>query len=82
MTIKAHLWELLDSLPRGIISGWDLYDLMFARTHEKTYPPNLIKYAKDYADRAGGSFVCVCRAESKYLYEPGVKIAGSLSGKE
>lgn len=82
MTIKAHLWELFDEMPSRVISGWDLYDLMHAKTGEKTYPPNLLKYAKDYADRAGAKFECIDRAESKYLYVPGVKISGSLSGKE
>lgn len=81
-TIKATLWELLDNQPPVIISGWDLFDLMLPLTGQNTYPQNLIKYAKDYCDRAGGSFECVNRAESKYLYTPGVKIAGSLSGKE
>lgn len=82
MTIKAHLWELLDDMPSRIISGWQLYDMMYARTGKNTYPSKLLDYARDYCDRAGGSFECIDRAESKYLYKPGFKISGSLSGKE
>lgn len=82
MTIKDNLYELLDNFPESVLSGWDLFDLMYFRTGAKTYPSNLIKYAKEYCDASGGSFECINRAKSMYRYVPGLKIAGALKGKE
>jgi hypothetical protein len=78
MTIKATLHRLLDSQPPGLISGWLLFDLMYPLTGEKTYPPTLLDYAREYADASGAVFECVDRVRSIYRYEPGSAIAGAI----
>jgi hypothetical protein len=79
MTIKSTIYRLLDDLPAGEISGWLLFDLMYAATGRKTYPDTLLKYARGYADTSGAVFECVDRARSIYRYEPGAKISGAIA---
>lgn len=78
MTIKAALWNLFDSLTECDISGWRLFDLMYARTGRKTYPQTLLDYCREYADIAGAEFRCIDRERSIYRFTPGVKIAGAI----
>jgi len=77
MTVKAHLWELLDSMDERKISGWALFEMMQARTGRMTYPQTLLDYVREYADVSGALFVCIDPVRSVYLYRPGFKIAGS-----
>jgi hypothetical protein len=79
VTIKASLWAYMDRRPAGPISGWDLFREMKRRTGKNTYPTVLLKYAHDYADRAGALFECINTRESRYEYTPGVKISGARS---
>ena len=78
MTVKASLWELLDSMTERKISGWQLFAMMEARTNRATYPSTLLDYVREYCDASGASFVCVDPVRSLYEYTPGHKIAGAL----
>jgi hypothetical protein len=78
MTIKEHLWELLDSLKECDISGWRLFDMMYSRTGKKTYPSKLLDYCREYASISGAIFSCVDHKKSKYHYTPGIKISGGI----
>jgi hypothetical protein len=78
MTIKHAVHQLLDDLPAGLISGWQLFDLAYAATGRKTYPDTLLKYCREYADASGAVFECVDRVKSVYRYEPGARIAGAI----
>jgi hypothetical protein len=77
-TVKAEFWRFLDSMPERIISGWEMYSIMYARTKRRTYPPTLLKYAREYRDISGAGFECIDVRESRYHYTPGIKIAGGI----
>jgi ribosomal protein L32 len=77
MTIKATLWEMMDSLPAGQYGLWTLTDTLNQKTGHRTMPHTVCRYAKEYADAAGAEFYCVVHNESIYQYEPGYKIAGA-----
>jgi hypothetical protein len=81
-TIKAYLWEMLDNLPSGKYGLWYLTDTLNLITGRRTMCHTVRDYCKDYASRAGGSFKCVVHNDSIYEYIAGVKITGSLGGKE
>jgi hypothetical protein len=78
MTVKAHLWKLFDSMQASDISGWALFEAMYARTGRKTYPQTLLDYCREYADISGAEFRCVDREKSIYRYAPGVQISGAI----
>lgn len=78
MTIRAAVFDILDHLPPGDISGWKLFDLVQKETGRKPYPPTLLQYAREYARLSGADFNVVDPARSVYHYRPGVEIAGAI----
>ena len=78
MTVKQALFQYLDSCENKNISGWDLYDIISSTHGTQTYPSTLIKYAKEYADISGASFICVDRQTSMYHFTQGYKIESAI----
>jgi hypothetical protein len=72
------MFNYLDLCGEVNISGWDLYDWISSTHGTQTYPSTLIKYAKEYADISGASFICVDRARSVYHFVPGFKIESAI----
>lgn len=82
MTIKDHLWELLDELPSGRYGLWTLTDMLNGITGHRSMPHTVKRMIVDYCDIAGASFTCVVHNKSIYAYKQGYKISGALTGKD
>ena len=79
MTIRAAVFEVLDNLGKRDISGWNLYDMIEAKTSRHPYPPTLLDYARDWASISGGGFDCIDPVHSVYRVTPGAaKISGAI----
>ncbi|MBU1081638.1 MAG: hypothetical protein KKB59_14240 [Spirochaetes bacterium] len=78
MSVKQVLFEYLDTLAAGSISGWRLFEDIAKRTGRKTYPQTLLDYAREYTELAGAEFNCIDNQKSVYFYKPGAKIASAI----
>lgn len=83
MEMKRALFKYLDDAPECNISGWELYEIMVARTGKRAYPQTLLNYAREYANISGAEFSCIDAQSSTYHYKPFLKISTALiSGRE
>ncbi|CAK0761471.1 conserved hypothetical protein [Gammaproteobacteria bacterium] len=77
-SVRQRLFDHLDSLPAGYLSGWELFEDMAKLTGRKTYPATLLEYARDYAALSGAVFRCIDAEKSLYHYVPGVSLEGAI----
>jgi hypothetical protein len=78
MTIRQILYRYLDSLPECEIYGLQLQSVINAQTGKKTFASTILSYAREYADIAGATLICVSHKKSEYHYVPACKIAGAI----
>lgn len=78
MSIKQDLFEYLDTLDPGTISGWRLFDDIAKKSGRNTYPQTLLEYAREYSRIAGAEFNCIDNQKSIYYFKPGAKVSGSI----
>lgn len=72
-----HFWD--DQKEPCHISGWELFDIMLARTGVHSYPDTLLRYTRNYCDLTGATFVCVNKTWSTYSFTPGRQYFGGVS---
>lgn len=78
-SIRQSLFRYMDGQGPRVITGWELFGAMEARTGRKTYPGTLLSYLRDYCDVSGANLECVNPRESRYKFTPGHKISGALA---
>lgn len=78
-SVKQMLFKTLDRMSqKTILSGWGLFDMMYAKTGRKTTPATLLQYARDYADMSGSELTYTGK-DQKYTFIPsGHKIGGAI----
>jgi len=84
MSITKAVYETLDNLQEGIISGRELQFLVSNKTGKDPYHSTVLGKARDYCDITGGELECIDNKRSLYRFKPGVfKIENAiLSGRE
>ena len=69
--VMEIVFEILDGFPVGReFTGWELWELLTARTGHKELPDTGLRYARLYRkDRLYRDVVCISRPESRYRVE-------------
>lgn len=76
-TAKDHLFSYLDGLTAGsvfVLSGWQLYDEMYALTGKKTTPATLVAYVREYASRTKSTVKYTGRDMKYWFVSSGVRL--------
>mgnify|MGYP001810391887 CR=1 FL=1 len=82
-SIRQSLFRYFDTFECGtFVSGWSLFDVMWAETGRKTTPATLLSYLRDWGDISGHSVECIDREKSKYRVTKAGKwgVAGCIGG--
>lgn len=76
---RQATFHYLDTIrQKTILSGWGLFDTMYAKTGRKTTPATLLQYVRDYADMSGSELTYTGK-DQKYTFIPsGHKIGGAI----
>jgi len=84
LSVTRVVYEVLDSLPEGKISGRELQYMVTLRLENKDpYHSTVLDKARDYADITGADFQCVDGKRSIYHFRPGFRLGNTkIEGKE
>ena len=76
---RQATFHYLDTIRSPVtLSGWGLFDILYAKTGRKTTPATLLQYAREHADLSGSELTYTGK-DQKYTFVPlGHKIGGAI----